>query len=644
MPYTELQWRDGTPYNAEFDDIYHSSRGSESQAMHVFVQGNDLIERFAAMPSQGSRLTIAETGFGTALNFIVTVRAFLEHAAEGAHLDFISVDRYLIHPDHLRELAAHHPELSALYDELLAHYPPAVDGIHRIHLLDGRIRLTLMLGEASDMLASLSPDTAVDAWFLDGFSPAINPDMWDGSILEQLARLSAPSATLATYTIAGDVRRGLQQQGIEVSRRDGYANKRDMLVARYQQARAERSSAPWFALPQHRVPADRVVIVGAGIAGLLTARALVHRGYRVMLVDRHAEVAAGASGNPAALVMPRFSINDEDDRRFQLQALLYAIGEYERIQRDADEELWFGSGVESAMEERRVAALFQDRRYAEIAEASTRSEIEEGMPWFRYRLAGWCRPDRLCAELLRQLGDDIECVTAELARIETHDGGHRLFAAEGSLIADTAVLVLANAAGLRSIDGLPEFPLTSNLGQISTLETQASLPAYPLAAGAYATPCYEGRLTTGATYRHDLSQTGVLEEDHRFNLDKLHRLHPELLIDEGRLTGRVSERANMPDRVPMVGALPDTAWFETAYAELHHGRPASNYPRAQHVPGLYLNIAHGSRGFTTAPLCGEIIASLIDATPAPVCQADLARLNPARFIVRRLKKSPADTI
>jgi len=218
---------DGTPVSASYGDIYHSSAGGPAQALHVFLAGNGLPARWQGRDG----FTILETGFGLGLNFLATWRAWREAAQPCRQLHFISVEK---HPLAVADLALAHaawPELAELAAELRGLWPPLVAGAHRLEFESGRLILTLIFADAVEALPTLA--AAVNAFYLDGFSPAKNPELWSPALCRSLARLAVPGATLASWSVAGSVRRALSAAQFAVEKRPGFAHKRQMLVGQY---------------------------------------------------------------------------------------------------------------------------------------------------------------------------------------------------------------------------------------------------------------------------------------------------------------------------------------------------------------------------------------------------------------------------
>lgn len=226
MEYAELDWSSGLPFSTRFHDVYFSTSGGLAETEHVFLHNNQLPERFSALTNSDS-FTIGETGFGTGLNFLAAWQCFSKCAPPTATLTFVSVEKYPLRPDDLHRALSLWPQLGIFSSELLDHYPLLSPGWHTLQLVQGRVTLRLGIGNALDRYRQLH-DTAIDAWFLDGFAPSKNPDLWQQELFTELVRLSAAHATLATFSCAGAMRRALQGVGFDVRKVPGYGCKREM--------------------------------------------------------------------------------------------------------------------------------------------------------------------------------------------------------------------------------------------------------------------------------------------------------------------------------------------------------------------------------------------------------------------------------
>lgn len=215
------------PYSTIFQDVYYSSDNGLLETDYVFLQGNQLRQRWQQLAD--NRFTIIETGFGTGLNFLCAAQLWLQISPPNATLHFISAEKY---PPNLQEMTKAlqiWPELNYLSESFLLEYAKLTH--KNIQLLSGRVQLTVLIGDATDCLNNLT--TLADAWFLDGFSPAKNPEMWQPALFAQMARLSKPNTTFATFTSAGAVKRGLQAAGFKVNKQAGFGKKREMLTGQF---------------------------------------------------------------------------------------------------------------------------------------------------------------------------------------------------------------------------------------------------------------------------------------------------------------------------------------------------------------------------------------------------------------------------
>ncbi len=226
---TNIEWRNGQPFASEFQDVYFSTDNGLLETDYVFLQGNDLARRWPDANIQ--TFNIAETGFGTGLNFLCAAKMWLEAAPKKAMLHFISVEKYPLNFQDITTALNLWPQLNTVSEPFLAQYESLINGAQTILLYNNRVQLSLLIGDATSCLSQINDK--IDAWFLDGFAPAKNPDMWQAELFQQMARLSKTSTTFATFTSAGDVRRGLINAGFKVSKRAGFGKKREMLIGQF---------------------------------------------------------------------------------------------------------------------------------------------------------------------------------------------------------------------------------------------------------------------------------------------------------------------------------------------------------------------------------------------------------------------------
>ena len=605
---------EGTLYSPRFDDVYASSQGALAQAQHVFLDGNNLPARW----SKSGCFTIVETGFGAGLNFLATWRALKEAAADNTRLHFVSVEKHPFHGRDLGRIHDRYPQLQEMSAQLRELYPPLLPGFHRLHFDDGRVTLTLLFGDAALMLRQLH--ARADAFFLDGFAPSKNPQMWSKEIFAELARLAHPDATFATYTVAAAVCRGLAEAGFEVEKRAGFANKREMLCGRF------RGIAVDAMLRNDR----RAVVIGAGLAGTACAQRLAERGWSVQLIERHRAPAQEASGNPAGLVRPVFSLDWNTHSRFTSAAFLYAS----RHQAALDK-----AGVGPTHGEGGVLQLARDDNHFEkqqriieqfslsadlVKVVQTREAAElAGAPvagpacWFPQ--AVWANPASMCRSNLDSSGGLISGLYGRnVAALRRTDGRWDVLDGAGEVLASAPVVVLANANMALQLSQAAWLPLRPVRGQVSLMRQRPGRNLrIAVCREGYVTPAIGGAHCIGSSFNEDLAETQIRTEDHVANLQRLEAMLPGFGegITPEMLGGRVAFRGMSFDRLPVVGALSDP------------GLPDTN-----DQDGLFACLALGSRGMTWAALSAEIVASRITGEPMPVESSLLKALDPARFL------------
>jgi tRNA 5-methylaminomethyl-2-thiouridine biosynthesis bifunctional protein len=632
-----IDWHEGTPLSRAFADVYFSLAGGSAETEHVFIDGNRLRERFAAPDLQD--FTIAETGFGTGLNFLVAAQAFLQLAPAQARLHFLSVEKFPLSSQDLERAHAHWPGLSLLAQELRQAMPPACSGCHRRELAGGRIRLTLLLGDAEALLPRV--DARVDAWFLDGFAPAKNSDLWQDGVLAQVRRLAAPGATFATFTAAGQVRRALSDAGFAVEKCAGFGRKRDML--RGELPVTGSSISPASSSSRH------VAVIGGGLAGCAAARAFAERGWQVTLFERNATLASETSGNLAGAVYPKFSAHETAQNRWYRDSYLYALARLPQVLGAPDGERWSrcgllqtgdagtlagniadwpgqqgnaGTGVAGAEDAPRWPAEVLARVTAATASALAGVTIEQPALWFPG--AAWVHPPALCNALVAHAGIRVRC--GEQAQVSAgDDAGIRV---NGEHV---DALVIANALQARELAVSAALPLRPVRGQVTHVAATPASQALRciVCHEGYLTPARHGSHCVGATFAPRDRDASVRDSDHWENLQALAAACPALFAalggDAAHIEGgRTGFRAQTPDYLPVIGAV-------AALSDDGNG--------IRRVPDVYVLAGLGAKGIAFSLLGAEIIAARANGEPLPVDSEVAEALDPARFLLRALHKN-----
>ncbi len=588
-PSSPLSWRDdGLPASRLYGDVYFSSDDGLAETEAVFLQGCGLPEGWRGR----DRFVVGELGFGTGLNIAALLDLWRRERPTGGQLHIFSIEAHPITAEEAARALSRWPRIAEASKALIDHWPGQATGFHRVELPEFDAVLDLAVMDAAAALTAWSG--MADAWFLDGFSPALNPAMWSDEVLALVAQRSAPGARAATFTVAGQVRRGLTAAGFTAEKKPGHGRKRERLEAHLPSAPAAVSK-----------PAPHVAIIGAGIAGAAAARAVRALGGEVTILDPRG-LGGAASGNPAALATPRLDAGDGPAGRLFAQAIRRSAALYAEVPGAiiAQGVMQLEAKEKDAGRFDRIAAssLFEPGALTRLdgtaaakalgeAEAPGALKMEEALviqP--AAALAAWA------GEVLR----------VAAAALERDKDGWRLLDAEGGEILRADAVILA--AGMGTSDLHPATALQPVRGQATFTE---EVPAPAAAAfGGYVIPTREGGVLFGATHDRDVTDEERRTEDDARNLAVLAARAPRLA---DRLTGvplqsRAAIRATTPDRLPSAGAVDE---------------------------GLYILTGMGSRGFCAAPLLAEHLAALILGAPSPLPRELAAAVNPGRFAARR---------
>lgn len=635
---------DGTPYCERFGDVYHARAGGTAQAEHVFLAGNGLPQRWRGR----ERFCVLETGFGLGLNFLSTWQAWRADPQRCARLHFVSCELHPFSRSDLALLHARWPEFAPLAAELQAQWPALSPGLHRLELDQGRVTLTLYFGDARDGLAQL--DLQADALFLDGFSPARNPELWSQRLFHLLARLAAPAATLATWSVAGEVREGLRRAGFSVDKAPGFGTKRQMLRGLHAPAPTRTPGVPLASAAPDAAPApaaahaQRALVIGAGIAGSSVAERLAARGWQIELIDMAAAPGAGASGNHAGVLRPLPSLDDNRMSRLTRAGTLYGWRHIERLRacgqpvRAADCGVLHLARDETQL--RKMAAVVErlalppeHLRFVTAEEASTLAgwPLLRGGWWFAG--SGWVQPPSLCAANLAAHPEHIHCHFGQrVERLERRAGLWHALDAAGVTIAAAPVAILAAGTGVRDFAAATTLPVVSARGQVSLLPAaEDSAPRVVVCCGGYVSPAIDGLRCAGATFDVEDEDPELRAQDHAENLHKLAALLPGYPLADVALAGRVGFRPASPDRLPMVGRLP------LAPASPDPADKGADLARVPRHPDLHVLSGFGARGLVWASLAGELLASQIVGDPLPLERDLVDALDPARFVLRPVR-------
>ena len=588
----------GQPRSDHYQDIYYNPGAGFAESEHVFINGNRLHERLA----HACDLTIGEIGYGTGLNFIHTADTFLREAPPEARLHYLSFELHPIATDTLAVLQRDWPQ-PAIRAAVLAQNPHNHPG-HHLLKVHPRIHLHLIQGDIRATLPQLR--ARVDAWYLDGFAPAKNPECWTPELLAALARRSAPGATAATFSAARSVRDALTQAGFHVEKIPGYGTKRDMLTATLA---APPAPAPHWTNAPAAAPGS-IAVIGAGIAGSTTARALAASGRHVVLY--HSDAHPAASAVPVAVPYLNPDSDATPNRPYQIAAWHHAMRALHQYPRDIYAPCGVYCHATDDSEHRRQQAILD-------AALLSDAELQGDAATLYYPRGGVIR------------------LPALLAALADHPNIERRQATLSDLRALDEHAAIIHCCGWQTAL-LPEAALHHAIRPVRGQGSRFASDTVPEAihCGARTLIPDGNRIYSGASFGandHDLAPRAADDDANQQAInDRLPNANPRLH------SHYVGIRGASRDYMPLVGAIPDARDVAATYGDLRRDAGLAIAHDIAHHPRHYMHQGLGSKGCTQAWLNADILAAILNDTPIPLPAAQLERLVPARYLIRALKR------
>ena len=652
--------QENTPVSDKFDDVYFSNQDGLAETHYVFLEGNQLWERWVNY--QEAYFVIAETGFGTGLNFFAVTSLFREFRQKYPdsplkHLYFISFEKYPLPLDTLQQAHLAYPQFSHLAQHLQQHWLNPIQGCYRFHF--DETTLDLWFGDVAENLPQLGDymNGKIDAWFLDGFAPSKNPDMWNEQLYQQMFRFTKPQGTFATFTAASAVRKGLENAGFDITKRKGFGKKRECLSGQKTQEKPTALSAPWFHSQPANLNKQDIAIIGGGIASLCTAISLVKRGAKITIYCEDEQTALNASGNKQGAFYPQLSDDNERNIRFYIHAFAYGHQFLQwAIQHKIEFEHEFCGVALCAYNEKAESKLDKIAKLnlpSDLYQSLSQTELSEkvGLPlpfWGSFIPQGaWLAPRQLVQHafaFLEKQGVQIK-TSQKVTALSQTENGWQITTAENKTF-NHEVVVLANGHKLTDFEQTQKLPLYPVRGQVSQIPTSANLLKLKTVL------CYDGYLTPvdqaktshciGASHVRDNATREFSLTEQQENQQKIQQNIPEDWTKEVDTSGnlaRIGVRCSVRDLTPMMGAVPHFSAQQVQYQNLFNLRRRKQpIEQAENYSNLYLIGALGSRGLTSAPFLGETLASLIYGEPLPMSEELIHNLMPNRSWVRRWLK------
>ena len=614
MPDKDLHWKtEKTPASLRYGDIYFSAEDGLLESRHVFLNGIDA----PFIWQDKDRFTLLENGFGTGLNFIMTCHSWLRTAPPGACMTYITTEKHPLNKDDMAQCLSFWPELAEEACELLRVYDPLGQGFHQRNLFEGRIKIIFLIGESAEMLPQL--EAHVDAFYLDGFAPNRNPDMWTAEIFSDMARLARPSAPIATFTAAGFVRRGLEKKGFQMHKTAGYGQKRESLRGIYLGKQPPKPNGkPWFQRPAPLAKGSHIAVIGGGIAGLTTGLALQNSGYKVIIYDRDDKPMNRASGNPVGILDPSLSASESPEGCLARAAVSHSLNFYQSLNPD----IFLHHGLMKFAATSPHGTLY----FPELGAISP--------PEIRRILS-----EKLSLKMATNITHIVQNETTQ--NKTTQNKKWHLFEGDECCAVADAIVICGGPDSINFAQS-HHIPLDPVRGQITYLSQGKNPPKDVLCGKGYVIPPLnlDGKMTivTGASFHRGDRDLSLRAEDHMENITQAKKLWPDI----GHSTvigGRCALRAYSPDHLPICGPMPDLAQYHSSYSTLKHGPKHKEFPPASYQPNLYITAGLGARGFLVAPLLADIMAALISGAPLPIARKIYESLHPGRFLIRKLSKA-----
>jgi tRNA 5-methylaminomethyl-2-thiouridine biosynthesis bifunctional protein len=699
----ELVWRDGLPFSLEFNDVYFSVHGAVEESSHVFIQGNHLVDDWTSKKQPS--FSIVELGFGSGLNFLNTAshwQTTFENRSYPSHIHYIAIEKRPIKREDLERIFKFWPQFKAISSQLFKDYPSLSYGRHQLHFIKQNISLTLMFMPVDDALNDLLEESqsqqnkvAIDHWYLDGFAPNNNSEMWSQDNAHKIAALSSIGSRLATYSVAGVVKAPLKAAGFKLIKRKGFAKKREMLTAKLENLQPSSDAlrkgrhinikyeSPWFNLAQTSPKTDshqsrKVAIIGAGLAGCSTAYHLSQQGVVCDLYDKGEQLACKASGAAAGIFHPQLTVDMNYNSQFNWTAYLYLLRTLSSFTQTEQQQILLSTGLERFLtDEKQATQLLSLAKTLGLEQWLIKSKSYQNIKRSVYfPHASVVDISAFCHLLIekcthQQLTIKLNTPVSEIAK----DDQSWLVTSQGQTIIYDDVVYCggANSALLKQFNILSDIPATTlrtsaeNTGIISAqLLTQTNTTRgqtclfesdilgkhiiSTLCEQIYLVPQQQNRFLLGSTFEKHSdknfadtqlnaeSQAAILSKTAHF-LKELGYEVTDTLAADLPLMGSVGYRLHSQDRLPIVGSVYDSNKLSQAFNNLGQTPVPRDSMTSYNHTGLWLNTGYGSHGLLYSLLASRHLSSLITQQVSPLTTQLSNAINPARFAIKQLRKS-----
>jgi len=663
-PTANISWIDGQPQSLDFEDVYFQVDEGLNESHHVFLKPNLVTERLKKPAHQADCLKITEAGFGSGLNFIACYTEWLNLPEPKKHLEFTSIEGFPLTREDLMRAAEFWPDLEEAYSQLISSYPSPIEGAHLLQFEQGRVRLRLVFKPIKQAIEEHSLPS--DIWFLDGFTPSRNSDMWHEQLFTYIAYHSNPETTLSTFTSASVIRRALENNGFRVTKLSGFGPKREMISAHFTgnlQPPKPLPLQPWHisqAVETRTItgkkdkPIQDVAVIGAGIAGLVTALTFVRKGYTVQLIEKESTALAGASSQPILIMYGKLPKKPCAESDLLIHSQLEAQRFYTYEQSLSKTKFWHSCGVAQLAwnEQEKHKQAMIDENYDLPSDfiqtipsqsVSTKSGLTINAPATFFPNAGWLDTQRFAEHVLRQPGITFIPNNEVISLEQVNDSRTWILHTHQRKPLKSDCVIICNAFDAVKLAPELNLPLKPLRGQTTQLAAEAlCAPKVVLCGEGYLCPEHQGQIHFGATYDLGNSSVESKREDDLQNIEQIQEWLPEWhtqsQLTESIQGSEAGLRTTTNDYTPIVGGYPEIQQFSARLSELSNNAKGEKDTLGTYTENLFLNVGYGSKGLTFSPASADLISTQVADSATGHSHAMRKQLAPARFVIRNLKK------
>ncbi|MGY8835805.1 MAG: bifunctional tRNA (5-methylaminomethyl-2-thiouridine)(34)-methyltransferase MnmD/FAD-dependent 5-carboxymethylaminomethyl-2-thiouridine(34) oxidoreductase MnmC [Enterobacterales bacterium] len=652
----------GTPLTNNSGDIYFSNDDDLAQSNCVYYEQNNIDARL--QNHDQSHFVIAETDFGTGLNFLNTWQRFKDHLERMQvqneceksvkRLHYISFEKYPLTLTDLKQALTAWPALNYFSEQLTVNYPINLEGCHRLEFNNGSVVLDLYFGDALESIKAMSyPQTGiVDAWYLNGLEPSKNPDMWQQSLFNSMADISRANATLSTFTAADFVQRGLIEAAFSTKKAKYFNQREDILIGQLKHVNNAQSPPAYF--NQDSSTLKNVAVIGGGIASSCILYSLAKRGITSHLFCQDEKPAMGASHNVQGAIYPHLQAKNSPHSELFAHSFLYAKRLYNNLLSSGFSFDYDWCGVLQHAVKKPLADKHENlaqkqlwptqlMRNVTAEQGDEIAGVTTGYSGVYFEQGGWVNPPQLVNAMLSAANSITpfkSVFNCNIKQLKKTDSGWFLLTNDEQLGPFSDVIICAGEHS-DAFEQTKALPIVGVRGQVSHIEAseQSRNLKTVLCHKGYFTPAYLDHHCMGATFEKNTKSRQVTAIDNQLNQEQLLSFYKqsEFASTLGNInSAKAAVRCTFIDHLPMAGQWCEQSDYIMAFANLRLGKRYQYEQLNKPQQGLHIFTGFGARALCSAPLSADHLVSCLNNEPRPLSERVSQAIHPARFIVRDL--------